>query len=136
MTDFWDELIADESSTILVQRPSKDTVFTFSNSGRTGGMRNWFAMTSTQIVRCLEDLLAAGDILPVQYHEKTWRKIFADHLTDDVSRTMGAVQTLPLFELLAKIIHHANTGGPRIDKTINLEPTAVRHTIKLLQRPQ
>lgn len=132
MSDFIDNMLSDDS-TVLVARPTQDAVFTFSNSGRGGAARNWFSMTSSQITRCLEDLLAAGDIFPIRYEEKAWRGIFAEHLTDDVARTMGAVQTLPLFEILAKVIHYTNTSGPRAYKMINLEPSSIRQTISTLK---
>ena len=130
MRTFVDSMLEDDS-TILVARPITDIVFTFSNSGRSG-VRSWFAMTGSQLRVCLEDLLAAGDVLPVHYNEKQWRKIFAEHLTDDVARTMGAVQTLPLFEIIAKVVHYTNSHGPRAFKTINLEPVAVRNAISIL----
>ena len=130
MTNFVDALLEDDS-TILVAKPTTDIVFTFSNSGRSG-VRNWFAMTGSQIRNCLEDLIAAGDVFPVYYEEKQWRKIFSEHLTDDVARTMGAVQTLPLFEIIAKIVHYTNSVGPRSFKTINLTPIAVRNAISVL----
>ena len=130
MRTFVDAMLEDDS-TILVARPTTDIVFTFSNSGRSG-VRSWFAMTGSQLRVCLEDLLAAGDVLPVHYNEKQWRNIFAEHLTDDVARTMGAVQTLPLFEIIAKVVHYANSQGPRTFKTINLEPVAVRNAISIL----
>lgn len=132
MRTFVDAML-DDDSTILVARPTTDIVFTFSNSGRSG-VRSWFAMTGSQLRVCLEDLLAAGDVLPVHYNEKQWRKIFSEHLTDDVARTMGAVQTLPLFEIIAKVVHYTNSQGPRAFKTINLEPVAVRNAISILVR--
>ena len=134
MSDFWDDILLDNID-ILVTKPIAAKVFTFSNSGR-GGKRNWFAMTADQLSGCLSDLLACSEFLPSHYEEKVWRKIFSDNLTDDVSRTMGAVQTLPLFEILAKIIHFANADGPRAYKSINLEPQALRQAIAGLERLQ
>ena len=130
MTTFIDVMLEDDS-TILVAKPTKDIVFTFSNSGRSG-VRGWFAITGSQIRTCLEDLLSAGDVLPVHYEEKQWRDIFSEHLTDDVARTMGAVQTLPLFEIIAKVVHYTNSLSPRSFKTINLAPVAVRNAISVL----
>lgn len=130
MSDCWDDLLLDNID-ILVTKPIAAHVFTFSNSGR-GGKRNWFAMTSVQLSGCLNDLLACKEELPMCYEEKTWRRIFADNLTDDVSRTMGAVQTLPLFETLAKIVHYSNNDGPRTYKSINLEAQALRQAIATL----
>ena len=131
MTDFIEDLLKDNNN-ILVAKPTSGIVFTFSNSGR-GGNRNWFAMTGSQIQSCLEDILESPDEFPARYNEKTWRKLFADNLNDDVARTMAAVQTLPLFEILAKIIHFSANDGPRAFKTINLEPARLRQAIALLQ---
>lgn len=130
MSDFGEDLLRDNTN-ILVARPTSGSVFTFSNSGK-GGKRNWFTMTASQLSSSLEDILANVDDFPSAYHEKTWRGLFADNLNDDVARTMGAVQTLPFFEILAKIIHYASNEGPRAFKTINLEPAKIRHAIALL----
>lgn len=121
----------DDNKDILVTKPISAHIFTFSNSGR-GGKRNWFAMTSAQLIGCLEDILSSNEDIPVVYEEKIWRQIFSDVLADDVSRTMGAVQTLPLFEVLAKIIHYTNSGGPRVFKTIDLEPQKLKQAIAAL----
>ena len=131
MSDCWADMLSDNKN-ILVTKPVAARVFTFSNSGR-GGKRNWFAMTSDQLSGCLNDLLASKDDLPTKYEEKVWRRIFSDHLNDDVSRTMGAVQTLPLFEILAKIIHFTNADGPRPFKVIDLEPQKLRQAIAALE---
>lgn len=131
MNDYWTDMLSDNNN-ILVTKPVAARVFTFSNSGR-GGKRNWFAMTSNQLSGCLADLLASKVELPTKYEEKVWRRIFADHLNDDVSRTMGAVQTLPLFEILAKIIHFTNADGPRSFKVIELEPQKIRQAIEALE---
>lgn len=132
MADFFDDLLKDNDQ-IMTTRPTSARVVTFSNSGR-GGKRNWFAMTTEQLCSCLIDMLVALDQFPSTYEEKRWRELFNEFLTDDVSRTMGAVQTLPLFEILAKIIHFANSSSERTYKTINLDPTAIRQAIHLLQR--
>ena len=132
MSDCWDDMLLDNSE-ILVTKPIMAYVFTFSNSGR-GGKRNWFAMTASQLSGCLSDLLACKEALPIRYEEKEWCRIFAENLTDDVSRTMGAVQTLPLFEILAKIIHFANTDGPRSYKLIDLETQSLRQAIAELDK--
>ena len=132
MSDCWDDMLNDNKD-ILVTKPVQANVFTFSNSGRSG-RRNWFAMTSDQISGCLADLLASTENRPKNYSEKEWRQTFADNLTDDFARTMAAVQTLPLFEILAKIIHYTNTDGPRSYKVIDLEPQKLRHAIAALER--
>lgn len=132
MAIFLDDILKDNID-ILVTKPVKSHVFTFSNSGR-GGKRNWFAMTASQLSGCLVDILESPDKFPTFYHEKEWRKLFSDNLTDDVARTMGAVQTLPLFEILAKIIHYSNTSGPRSFKTINVDSKAIRQSIAMLAK--
>lgn len=132
MADFFDDLLKDNHQ-IMATRPATGRVVTFSNSGR-AGKRNWFAMTTVQLSSCLIDMLVAIDEFPSTYEEKQWRALFSEFLTDDVARTMGAVQTLPLFEILAKIIHFANSSGDRTYKTINLDPTAIRQAIHLLSK--
>ena len=117
---------------VLVTMPTQANVITFSNTGR-GGKRNWFAMTTDQLLGCLEDMFEHLDKFPAAYEEKCWRDLFKEYLTDDVSRTMGAVQTLPLFEVLAKIIHYSSSAGPRSYKIINLEENAVKQAIMLLK---
>jgi hypothetical protein len=134
VTDFIEDMLNDNSQ-ILVARPTSGLVFTFSNTGK-GGNRSWFAMTGTQLISCLEDILGSPDDFPARYEEKKWRQLFADNLDDDVARTMGAVQTLPLFEILAKIIHFSAGDGPRSFKSINLEPARIRQAIALLQSYQ
>ena len=130
MGSIFEDMLSDNDR-ILVTIPAAGTVITFSNSGR-GGKRNWFAMTTSQLEGCLLDMFEALDEFPSVYEEKQWRELFKEHLTEDVARTMGAVQTLPLFEVLAKVIHYSNGSGPRSFKTINLEPNAVRQAIAML----
>lgn len=130
MSDFFHDVLGDNER-ILVTVPVSAKVITFSNMGR-AGKRNWFAMTTDQVRGCLEDMLEALDEFPSEYEEKRWRRLFKEYLSDDVSRTMGAVQTLPLFELLAKVIHYSNGTGPRSFKTINLDRNAVRQAIVML----
>lgn len=132
MGTVFEDMLADNDR-ILVTVPAEAKVITFSNSGR-GGKRNWFAMTTGQLKGCLEDMLEGLDAFPSAYEEKLWRELFKAHLTEDVARTMGAVQTLPLFEVLAKVIHYSNGSAPRSFKTINLEPNAVRQAIAMLER--
>ena len=130
MNNVFEDILADNDR-VLVTLPVSAKVITFSNTGR-GGKRNWFAMTTGQLIGCLEDMLVSLEQFPVVYDEKKWREAFKLNLTDDVSRTMGAVQTLPLFEVLAKIIHFSNQSGPRSFKTINLDQTAIRQAIAIL----
>lgn len=132
MEALFEDILTDNDH-VLVTMPSQATVITFSNTGR-GGKRNWFAMTSDQLRGCLEDIHEALDQFPSVYEEKRWRNLFNEYLTDDVARTMGSVQTLPLFEVLAKIIHFSGSSGPRSYKTINLEANAVKQAISLLSK--
>lgn len=127
---FLDRLVEDNIE-ILALRPILATVVLFSNSGR-GGKRNWFAITTGQILSCLEDIQANLDSFPTTYHEKQWRGLFCEHLCDDVARTLGATQTLPLFEIIAKTIHFANGSGTRVFKVIDLAPTSLDRAIMSL----
>ncbi|WP_214653855.1 hypothetical protein, partial [Vibrio anguillarum] len=43
------------------------------------------------------------------YVERTWRDLFHTYLSDDVINAMSTVQTLPLFNLITKVIYQANT---------------------------
>jgi len=131
MGTVFEDMLADNDR-ILVTVPSVARVITFSNIGR-GGKRNWFAMTTDQLRGCLEDMFEGLDAFPSVYEEKLWRELFKTHLTEDVARTMGAVQTLPLFEVLAKVIHYSNGSGPRSFKTINMEPKSVRQALAVLE---
>lgn len=127
MGHFLDAIIEDNRE-ILASRPFEAQVLLFSNAGR-GGKRNWFAITTKQILICLEDLRANIQHFPTTYNEKQWRFLFAKYLSDDVARTLGATQTLPTFEMLAKTIHFANGGGVRHYKSINLSLEALDRAI-------
>ncbi|MBF4438493.1 type II restriction endonuclease subunit R, partial [Vibrio anguillarum] len=49
------------------------------------------------------------------YVERTWRDLFHTYLSDDVINAMSTVQTLPLFNLITKVIYQANTLTSRFD---------------------
>ncbi|WP_075657182.1 hypothetical protein [Pseudochrobactrum sp. B5] len=123
--------IVEDNIEILALRPISATVILFSNAGR-GGKRNWFVITTAQILSCLEDIRSNIDSFPTTYNEKQWRGLFSEHLCDDVARTLGATQTLPMFEILAKTIHFANSSGARVYKVIDLTPDALDRAITSL----
>lgn len=118
--------------------PMTATYVEFSNTGRRSD--GWFVMTIEQIAQCLKDIIDNNedfDSLNRQengYEENSWRTLFEKTLTNRVARTMGKVQSLPLFELLAKIIHFSNTGEPRNYKSINTSPDWIRNALEIISR--
>jgi 5-methylcytosine-specific restriction enzyme B len=111
-------------------------VVRFSNTGRRGGERKWFAITRSQLVGALEDLLGnlpefrriAGSL----YEETPWRTAFGAYLSDSVVNSMSAVQTLPLFQLMAKAIAAPEGGWPYADGQIDLDADRIRAAIEHL----
>lgn len=124
-------LVKDKGN-IQIKQPRKEIVFTFSNSGR-NGIKNWFNITSSQVIKCLEDLIKNNNKFSPIYEEKTYRAMFKKYLTDETAQTIAAVQTLPLFELLGKLIHFTNRDDEREYKTIRLNIDEIERTISYLE---
>jgi hypothetical protein len=128
-SDLFERIVAESNAPTQVRPPIDGIAIAFSNTGiRSNG---WFVLTVEQIVQSLQDLLDHREIIvgetghPAQYDETAWRRIFETHLTDEVARTMGKVQTLPLFELFSKIVHFSSSTAQRQIKTLKLEPQAL-----------
>jgi hypothetical protein len=129
LDDLFDRIAAEAGAPTQVRVPVDGISIAFSNTGlRSNG---WFILTIEQIVQTLQDLHNDSEDIcvitgsPAAYDESIWRSIFETHLTDDVARTMGKVQTLPLFELLSKVVHYSNFTSRRIPKTLALEDRAL-----------
>jgi len=124
MADLFTNIVSETDALINVRKPQKNYVVEFSNTGRRSD--GWFELTISQLSQTLDDLIThqtsiikeTGSL--ADYDETTWRSLFDNYLSDDVARTVGRVQTLPLFELLSKIIHHADSGEMRQAKKIEL----------------
>ncbi|EGR3414118.1 AAA family ATPase [Vibrio parahaemolyticus] len=84
--------------------------FKFSNTGRRGGIK-YFYISLNQMITVLEDIKNnIQEFIPnARYVEGTWRDLFHTYLSDDVINAMSTVQTLPLFNLITKVIYQANT---------------------------
>lgn len=100
-------------------------IIRFSNTGP-----KWFCISQSQLVRTLTDI--ADNITDFEnqagsnYDEKPWRNIFSKFLTDEVVKAQSTVQTLPLFEILAKIISSTPGAESYQDKVIELDEQLIR----------
>lgn len=81
----------------------------FSNTGARGHTK-YFQLSLTSLLETFQDIKNnLGSFRSNnQYHEKTWRDLFAENLTEPSANALSTVQTLPLFNLLSKIIHVTN----------------------------
>ncbi|PHM28315.1 McrB family protein [Xenorhabdus innexi] len=83
--------------------------FSFSNTGRRGEAK-YFYISLNQIIIVIENI---QNNLPEfennnLYREKKWRDLFHRYISDEVVNALSTVQTLPLFNLINKIIYTAN----------------------------
>lgn len=130
LCDIFSMIVSETDAPTKVRQPIEALAVAFSNTGRRSD--GWFVLTLDQIAQALEDLAVksarviseAGN--PADYDEARWRRIFEDCLSDEVAKTMGKVQTLPLFELLGKIVHFANKTGPRSFRQLSVDADELR----------
>ncbi|EKO3447593.1 AAA family ATPase [Vibrio fluvialis] len=97
------------NSEMSVQYAPVSPGFTFSNTGRRGSVK-YFYISLNQMLSVLTDIRDhITEFMPnSSYVEGTWRDLFHQYLSDDVVNAMSTVQTLPLFNLINKIIYTAN----------------------------
>lgn len=83
--------------------------FVFSNTGRRGDTK-YFSITLIQLIEVLQNIIDnySEYALNTHYVEKNWRDLFSATITNDVVKALSTVQTLPLFELINKVIVVAN----------------------------
>lgn len=83
--------------------------FVFSNTGRRGDTK-YFSITLSQLIEVLQDIIDnySEYAANAQYVEKNWRDLFSATISNDVVNALSTVQTLPLFELINKVIVVAN----------------------------
>ncbi|MFB2642966.1 McrB family protein [Shewanella bicestrii] len=93
--------------------------FKFSNTGRRGEVK-YFYISLNQMIAVLEDIKSHISEFGTnaRYVEATWRTLFHEHIRDEVINAMSTVQTLPLFNLIAKVIHQANELGTKFNDKI------------------
>lgn len=84
--------------------------FTFSNTGRRGSVK-YFYISLNQMISVMNDIRDNfSEFMPhTNYVEGEWRDLLHSYISDDVVNAMSTVQTLPLFNLINKIIFKANT---------------------------
>lgn len=125
----FERVVGEVGAPTQVRAPSDGITVEFSNTGRRSN--GWFLLTVEQILKAFDDLIDNHDVIVAEvgseasYEEAVWRRLFEEHLSDDVAKTMGKVQTLPLFELLSKIIHFAENDAERVARTLNLDLTSL-----------
>lgn len=93
--------------------------FKFSNTGRRKGVK-YFYISLNQMISLLEDI---NNNLPefmthTSYVEKSWRDLFSKYVSDEVINALSTVQTLPLFNLVSKVIYKANNLTGRFNDKI------------------
>lgn len=117
------ELRYEEPSHILI----------FSNTGKRGGDKKFFSLTAGSLLQCFKDI--SDNFAHFNEHsswkEEVWRKKFTN-LTNDTARAMGAVQTKPLFIVLAKLISLVNEI-PYVEEQISLSAEYVGAVISYLE---
>lgn len=125
------EKIAGTDIKIQVSPPTLGHTIAFSNtSGK------WFALTIDQIVGILNDIkdnlakyqTEAGD----KYVEKDYRDVFSATITDPVAHALCTVQSLPMFTVVAQIIHYSSSDDPYEYKSIELDADKIDAAILAL----
>lgn len=83
--------------------------FVFSNTGRRGDTK-YFSITLSQLIEVLQDIIDNHSeyAANANYVEKNWRDLFSATISNQVVNALSTVQTLPLFELINKVIVVAN----------------------------
>lgn len=128
-SEFFDRIVGEADAPTQVRVPTNGINVEFSNTGKRSN--GWFILSVEQIITVLDDLIERHGAIVAEvgteasYQESVWRRLFEEHLSNDVARTMGKVQTLPLFEVLSKIVHFAETSSKRVEKSLNLNLAAL-----------
>ncbi|WP_334030363.1 AAA family ATPase [Alteromonas sp. P256] len=82
----------------------------FSNTGRRGGQKKYFSISLIELIKTLRDIhqniSSFAGASP--YNEALMRRLFAEHITSVTTNALSTVQTLPLYGVIAKVIHLTN----------------------------
>jgi len=131
MSNLFDK-VSNSGTKIRVKPPFFGYVINFSNT-----RDNWFALTIDQLISVLTDiqnnLADYKSNAGATYHETNYRTVFDRTLSDDVARALSTVQTLPLFTLLAEIIHYSSHNSAYAYKSIDLDSGRINAAIIALQ---
>ncbi|MDE9474085.1 AAA family ATPase [Xenorhabdus bovienii] len=109
--------------------------FTFSNTGRRGDTK-YFSISLNQMITVIENI--QNNLSEFEhnnrYNERTWRDLFHEYISDEVVNALSTVQTLPLFNLIDKIIYTANQlQQPFEDKVMFLNHNYLENTLNYLR---
>ena len=128
------EKIETETGKVLIRLPEAGTAIHFSNSSNPP---KWFSLTVTQLASALGDI---ADNLAVfrarnagTYDETRLRGLFDKFLSDPVAKALAGTQTMPIYTVLGKIVHFANSDEDYTDKTLELDEPAIRNAIDQLE---
>jgi hypothetical protein len=152
----FERVASDQSSEIQVIPPDDGVSIVFSNTRKRS--EAWFVLTIQQVINVLDDLIKNQNeilkqaknyekdgktenlIIPKTYiiffKEDFWRHSIP--ISDKVVSTALGTQSLPIFELLSKIIHFSNSRSQRKHKFLNLELSALqlaKNTLQNIQKP-
>lgn len=119
---------------VQIKHPSAGSSIEFSNSS---SPPKWFALTAAQLSSALADIAnnldAFTSLNANRYDESNLRRLFESHLTDPVVKALAGTQTRPVYTVLAKIVHCANSDTEYVDRTFNLEKAGIENAIRVLE---
>lgn len=127
------EKIETNTGKVKIELPQAATAIHFSNSS---SPPKWFALTVAQISRSLENI--AANIAEFRghnagtYDETRLRNLFVRYLEDPVARALAGTQTLPVYTVIGRIIHYANSNDDYPEKTLRLDEGEIRNAISQL----
>ena len=116
------DLVSGLETRTKLKPPDANGNISFSNM-QEGEDREWYSMSVTQILRCLEDYKKPefqniDTSLP--YNDNRWRDThYKTYFSDEVMRTLGGAQGSSVFSVLAKLIQKAN------NRTVNHKLCAI-----------
>ncbi len=87
-------------------------VVEFSNTGRRG--LKFFSISLRALQQTLKDIYSNFSVFDRirNYEETKWRDAFSAYLTDEPTNALSTVQTLPLYTVIAKVLHITNNLPP------------------------
>jgi 5-methylcytosine-specific restriction protein B len=97
----------------------------FSNTGRRGGVKKHFSISLIELLHTLKDIRdnISHFASAAEYNEGEMRDLFAEYISSNTINALSTVQTLPLYSVIAKVIHVSNGLTTKFDeKTIPIDP--------------
>jgi 5-methylcytosine-specific restriction protein B len=92
--------------------------FDFSNTGRRGGKKKYFSISLIELLQTLKDIRdnISHFAMAKEYKEQEMRDFFGRHISSKTVNALSAVQTLPLYSVIAKVIHVSNRLTTKFDE--------------------